>query len=580
MFARPAVDSAKTPATTDRAAPGAVRPNAMARGGIGNRAALMQLARPAPAGAVTALRAEGEALPDEVRGFFEPRLGEDLSAVRIHAGAAAEDGALAAAARAYTVGQDIVFGAGEYAPATPAGRRVLAHELAHVMQARRGAPPALRRFASDEHKSLGDDAGSAAHTDINIGTDAVPDYLTFGDAVALAGDYFGSLDELRAMAANDAERPKLRWVYWWALGKDKGKPEPALAEAAKQKIKDDYFRLASQNKSHFSAGGTAAATYKDQHTLALKAAYDAGIAAFNAHGQPDLKAAQTQEAFAQHFLSDMFSAGHVRTERIAIKAWYDTNMPQSITQFVAYMAAKMHQYLVDKHSTANAVPLLHLVPDEAALRQRIVTLGGAALQAFSLGDIVSLAQHNFDSQGLDVVSETDQSGQIVPNGFTWRAVGDAMLNTSPQTRAMAVAAMRASLGELDTIAKIGLSGPKWVYPDGGFGVALTSLGDFAALKFVPQAASGNKVLKWQWGFMNRRMFDAVDAAVKGDIVAQLKQIAADQKDQDVKDALGDFAGLLEILGVTAIEQAVGEPARQKQTALPGMYDYKPPGPDD
>ena len=58
----------------------------------------------------------------------------DLSAVRIHTGARAAEAARAVNARAYAVGRDVVFGAGEYQPSSPDGRRLLAHELAHVLR--------------------------------------------------------------------------------------------------------------------------------------------------------------------------------------------------------------------------------------------------------------------------------------------------------------------------------------------------------------------------------------------------------------------------------------------------------------
>jgi hypothetical protein len=77
---------------------------------------------------------EGESLPGEVRSYFEPRFGWDFSKVRIHADSDAARGAQAIEARAYTLGRDIVFGAGEYTPATHEGRRLIAHELAHVVQ--------------------------------------------------------------------------------------------------------------------------------------------------------------------------------------------------------------------------------------------------------------------------------------------------------------------------------------------------------------------------------------------------------------------------------------------------------------
>jgi Domain of unknown function (DUF4157) len=71
--------------------------------------------------------------------------GTDLSGVRIHTGGAAGASARSVNARAYTVGRDIVFGAGEYAPHTSRGRELLGHEAAHVLQDRRGGPRVLRR---------------------------------------------------------------------------------------------------------------------------------------------------------------------------------------------------------------------------------------------------------------------------------------------------------------------------------------------------------------------------------------------------------------------------------------------------
>lgn len=76
----------------------------------------------------------GEALPEPMRDFFEPRFGRDFSQVRLHTGAQAAESARAVNARAYTVGRDVLFGAGQYAPETDSGLRLLAHELTHVIQ--------------------------------------------------------------------------------------------------------------------------------------------------------------------------------------------------------------------------------------------------------------------------------------------------------------------------------------------------------------------------------------------------------------------------------------------------------------
>ncbi len=87
----------------------------------------------------------GPGLPLDVatRSFFEPRLGHDFSRVRVHTGPAAEQSAKDLNAHAYTIGRDVVFGVGRFAPETNEGRRLLAHELTHVVQQGGGSPNSL-----------------------------------------------------------------------------------------------------------------------------------------------------------------------------------------------------------------------------------------------------------------------------------------------------------------------------------------------------------------------------------------------------------------------------------------------------
>jgi hypothetical protein len=77
-------------------------------------------------------------LSAEAKAFFEPRLDADLSDVRLHTDAEAARSADALNANAYALGRHVVFGEGEYRPDSEAGRRLLAHELAHVVQQQRG----------------------------------------------------------------------------------------------------------------------------------------------------------------------------------------------------------------------------------------------------------------------------------------------------------------------------------------------------------------------------------------------------------------------------------------------------------
>jgi hypothetical protein len=80
------------------------------------------------------LRSPGRPLDAATRAFMEPRLGHDFGPVRVHADVMAATSAAAIGAAAYAVGPDLVFGAGRYAPGSQDGKRLLAHELAHVVQ--------------------------------------------------------------------------------------------------------------------------------------------------------------------------------------------------------------------------------------------------------------------------------------------------------------------------------------------------------------------------------------------------------------------------------------------------------------
>jgi hypothetical protein len=82
------------------------------------------------------LRSSGQPLDAAARTYLEPRFGCDFSRVRVHADAKAAESARAVNALAYTVGPNIVFGVGRYAPATKDGIRLIAHELTHVRQQR------------------------------------------------------------------------------------------------------------------------------------------------------------------------------------------------------------------------------------------------------------------------------------------------------------------------------------------------------------------------------------------------------------------------------------------------------------
>jgi hypothetical protein len=89
--------------------------------------------------------AEGrQPLTDSVRSYFEPRFGYDFSHVRVHTSRTADQVTNSLNARAYTLGNHIIFGARQYAPNSLVGRRLLANELAHVVQQSSEVPKGSR----------------------------------------------------------------------------------------------------------------------------------------------------------------------------------------------------------------------------------------------------------------------------------------------------------------------------------------------------------------------------------------------------------------------------------------------------
>jgi hypothetical protein len=152
MFHAPACATTKSAGDRSRTARAAIRTNgarsdpivdhpcpavgnqALLRMAAGNRSADTRRGRTtAPAVVHEVLRSPGAPLDQETRAFMEPRFGHDFADVRLHTGQRAAKSAEAVNALAYTVGRDVVLGTG-HDMRSPAGRELLAHELAHVVQ--------------------------------------------------------------------------------------------------------------------------------------------------------------------------------------------------------------------------------------------------------------------------------------------------------------------------------------------------------------------------------------------------------------------------------------------------------------
>jgi hypothetical protein len=131
------------------------------------------------------LRSPGHPLDVASRAYFEPRFGHDFSKVRVHSDARAAESARSVNSLAYTVAQDIAFGEGQFTPHTTAGRRLLAHELAHTVQQGGDAPPAPSLRIEEPGSVVEREANEAAER-IGEGTPYSPK-LSQGQTLARQG---------------------------------------------------------------------------------------------------------------------------------------------------------------------------------------------------------------------------------------------------------------------------------------------------------------------------------------------------------------------------------------------------------
>jgi outer membrane protein OmpA-like peptidoglycan-associated protein len=127
------------------------------------------------------LASSGQPLDAQTRSFMEPRFGQDFSRVRVHTDARAAESARAVNALAYTVGRDVVFGSGQYTPGGSAGRKLLAHELTHVVQQRQSETPPASLKIGPAGNSFEAQADSSAQQAVSGGGAVTAESAAPGD---------------------------------------------------------------------------------------------------------------------------------------------------------------------------------------------------------------------------------------------------------------------------------------------------------------------------------------------------------------------------------------------------------------
>lgn len=448
---------------------------------------------------------------------MESRFGYSFDAVRVHTGPAADETATALESRAFTLGHEVVFAEGNYRPGTVAGHRLLAHELAHVVQqgkARRGKGPApvailpqaprlVQRWEGLEHRKVGNRAQnefpfhgtiltdmtalratprkdpeapySNTKADILSGAtilvlgsergwmqvliesgkaqdkqgrivsaETMTGYishelitksgevfdaelpvrgglvLTYGDLVAFGGDHFKDFAELAGEASSAAGRARLTKLQ--NLTKNEATLYPAYEDAAtiSKEYAERYKNLALENVSHFSGGGTALTTWQKQHREAILDALEAG----KRRDSGALAGAYAVNAFADHYLTDSFSSGHIRVPREQVIIFYKNLAHEVFQHIIDHVSTRLgnrifellqHDYwrvrqFGDEGDRQNAITRVR-----ATVMARIAEEGGVAKveEQFGLvvaGAISKIMHDRENTLGLQVVSKRHPEG--------------------------------------------------------------------------------------------------------------------------------------------------------------------------
>jgi hypothetical protein len=461
-------------------------------------------ARPA-AGAgldhASALTSGGEPLPSPVRGFYEDRFGHDFEGVRVHVGGEAARRTEAIDALAFTYGHHVWLGRDQ----AVAPSFVLAHELAHVVQQTRPAQPSapvVRRFGSPEHVQIGKNA-LPGQTVLIMGYGQVP----FGEVIAMTGDFFESLQQMQDVArTGPAGKEQIDLVRWKVNGSAGAKP--AVSAGVEDAVEDRYRRLAARNESHFSTGSSPGNSnrerYIDLHAKAIQASYDEAMILTYLLNHPSAPmvvprfSGEALEASADHFLTDAFSAGHIRTPRGQVQSHWNAMYPNFTDNFVDLISCYMAAFVRDvDRPTVLGIPVsVGMIKDQ--IKPTIQSMAGAALANFGIGDLISIAMHDADNKGLDVVSTTGPKGSV---GGRWRAVGDDMLYpktasaAATATSQMVESAVKVSFAEVGAARSLGMG------TGTGALSAMKNSANFRALDLIPRedtsAASTNPTFAWK-----------------------------------------------------------------------------------
>jgi hypothetical protein len=487
-------------------------------------------------------RGGGSSMPADVQTKMGDAMGADFSGVRIHNNSNADTLNRSVNARAFTTGQDIFFKQNEYNPSSSDGQHLLAHELTHVVQ-QTGNNKAgiqtksslIQRFDSHEHQQLGDDATRGAHGETQM-VELAPGYrVTHGEMVAMGGDYFENIAQIRQLAANAGTgvgtREEIEYVRQIKVPNYTVAQETAMegtfSESARHAANERYYRLAANNPSHFvNPNGVSGAmtralqgnpvgaisNYRDRHRTAVEEAYNAG------KQNATIETAMASEAFSNHYLTDSFSGGHLRTERGSISDYWNSRVPMFFYNFKGLLSEKIANHI--NNNNWRGIATVDYIQSEtlSTLEEKLDARGMPAVQ---FGDLVSGAIHDLDNE-RGVRANVD--------GREVRLFGDGHLGEG-DTHSVAVQAVQTSVGDVRRAWEMGKANNS----EAELVSALVPGGVFAAERYIPQPLANNQV-------------EANDQSVKWDYNSAFELLSDGQFQQGLQIFLHEKKGELAAVG--------------------------------
>jgi hypothetical protein len=383
---------------------------------------------------------------------------------------------------------------------------------------------------SYEHRAVGDAATGAAM--VNVGGESADEafWLSFGDVVALSGDFLrpgvaattgldhgrfdksqgavtGRLFDLARVPGGGGTRLDTRDEIVCALkvaSLDEGVADPRFQPGGRfghfrfspsadrsdveRAVRDRYLSLAAANDDHFvapgrsdartgSGAGSAPSAYHSLHEAALELAWSLG------RGGGDLSRAMGREAAAQHYLTDAFASGHLRTPVAAIRRYWKGRYPGFWEQLQRRVASDTARALRELSWAIRVLPAGYL--HRRTLSELTTRTGG--YPELSVGDLVARCLHDWDNaHGLEV----DGGGVVF---------GDGHIDEGTTTE-LALAGVRAGNDDIEVAFELGSSRPR-LSRDALYEAVRQATGArgaaFVAETKIPRLSASNPTQNWK-----------------------------------------------------------------------------------